>query len=731
MLFERLSSLILCSLITSSAFGIVCSDYGDFKEFGGHYYSVTVKRLTFQKAKALAQKSGGYLAIPNSKAENDFITSLVKGGQYAWIGIHDPNFTANYCHEIGCVHDDSRFKTIKNEALIYKNWALHQPDNLVKAYDIVDGASKVAPLGEHWVALASPNGKWADFGNHFDEHNNPIQQYAVYEFESMPECYTPPTHVSDQLEGRKCNTKIYDTRIESVKSGQTFSCQQDQYGNEFCPTALAPCAQEWDYHDGYSEKRQEMKIVYTEPIKDLIEGQNVNISESATVCNDHYLSAFFNHVPSRGILQVLYINAGPSRQIGHNCGAGFILSNAYLDSGSGSFNVNIHSWGGGCHSKDFQASLYALPTSSAPLSLGEMVDLAKRQGVVREQKRGKRKILTMSSSSSGSYKFDVAFCPASGAQRPQVVIQAKTCPSSHPLKHWDGRCYRLECPSGFDMSQNRCHREVVDKEYYVYKCMGGANRYGNHYSPSQTIGSQEDPPKNNCKRKEYRCVASSDRPCAMVSGEWQCSPFPCFGGEDIESTDTQVGLNDADNSGWSESGECMGQMYIFDGKDNRCRSDDIFFGIAGGGCCQKDKVFLGMVACKDDEKKLAKLNKAERCHYVGEYCSKRIKLIGCVQKKKSYCCFNSKLARIINEQGRTQIGKEWGSAKSPECRGFTPEEFQKLDFSEIDLGEFFGEIQENFNVSFMKNQQNFIQNRVSEGLKNISLPSVPSPKQKD
>jgi conjugal transfer mating pair stabilization protein TraN len=64
-----------------------------------------------------------------------------------------------------------------------------------------------------------------------------------------------------------------------------------------------------------------------------------------------------------------------------------------------------------------------------------------------------------------------------------------------------------------------------------------------------------------------------------------------------------------------------------------------------------------------------------------------------VEKKEGYCCFNSRLARIIQEQGRAQLGKSWGSAKSPECSGFTLAEFESLDFSQIDLTEFIREIQ--------------------------------------
>ena len=35
----------------------------------------------------------------------------------------------------------------------------------------------------------------------------------------------------------------------------------------------------------------------------------------------------------------------------------------------------------------------------------------------------------------------------------------------------------------------------------------------------------------------------------------------------------------------------------------------------------------------------------------------------------------------------------WGEAKSPNCKGFTPEEFQKIDFSKLDLSEFYGDLE--------------------------------------
>ena len=101
----------------------------------------------------------------------------------------------------------------------------------------------------------------------------------------------------------------------------------------------------------------------------------------------------------------------------------------------------------------------------------------------------------------------------------------------------------------------------------------------------------------------------------------------------------------------------------------------------------------GLLSCEDAEKVLAMKRDARLCRGVGSYCSRRIGLIKvCVEKTETYCCFNSRLARILNEQGRAQIGKGWGSAESPDCGGFSLAQLQSLDFSRMDLSEFYAEI---------------------------------------
>lgn len=95
-----------------------------------------------------------------------------------------------------------------------------------------------------------------------------------------------------------------------------------------------------------------------------------------------------------------------------------------------------------------------------------------------------------------------------------------------------------------------------------------------------------------------------------------------------------------------------------------------------------------LLSCTKDEQLLSLKKGDNLCHYVGTYCDSRAPLGGCVTKKDTYCCFNSVLARIINEQGRPQVGRDWGTAQSPQCQGFSFTDLAKLDFSVMDFSEF-------------------------------------------
>lgn len=103
-------------------------------------------------------------------------------------------------------------------------------------------------------------------------------------------------------------------------------------------------------------------------------------------------------------------------------------------------------------------------------------------------------------------------------------------------------------------------------------------------------------------------------------------------------------------------------------------------------------VLSELLSCDQADQMVAMRKSNRLCTYLGSYCSKKF-LGACLSKKEGYCCFNSRLARIINEQGRAQIGKGFGSPQAPNCTGFTPEELQSLDFGRMNLAEFYAEIQ--------------------------------------
>lgn len=110
------------------------------------------------------------------------------------------------------------------------------------------------------------------------------------------------------------------------------------------------------------------------------------------------------------------------------------------------------------------------------------------------------------------------------------------------------------------------------------------------------------------------------------------------------------------------------------------------------------KIYSWAASCTpEDIMTMQKKGDPRLCHYVGTYCATEI-VGACVEDKQTHCCFNSRLARIIHEQGRPQLGMSWGTPKSPSCRGFLPAELEALDWSRMDLSEFMAEIMANVRV---------------------------------
>jgi len=134
-------------------------------------------------------------------------------------------------------------------------------------------------------------------------------------------------------------------------------------------------------------------------------------------------------------------------------------------------------------------------------------------------------------------------------------------------------------------------------------------------------------------------------------------------------------------------------LNLFKGTRETCHSK--VFGILN--CC-KGKGFplvpgiglLVALGCDREEVLLHQRDAQGLCAYVGSYCSDDV-LGVCVTKKKVYCCFESKLSRILQEQGRQQLNKPWDKPKREQCSGFTIDEFARLDLSQMDFSEVYAE----------------------------------------
>ncbi|SFL48649.1 Type-1V conjugative transfer system mating pair stabilisation [Azotobacter beijerinckii] len=93
--------------------------------------------------------------------------------------------------------------------------------------------------------------------------------------------------------------------------------------------------------------------------------------------------------------------------------------------------------------------------------------------------------------------------------------------------------------------------------------------------------------------------------------------------------------------------------------------------------------------CEKKEFELGAKKETRQCAYVGSYCASKV-LGTCVEKREAYCCFSSVVGRIIQEQGRPQLGLDFGDPENPVCEALTVEQLGRIDWSRIDLSEWIG-----------------------------------------
>jgi type-F conjugative transfer system mating-pair stabilization protein TraN len=149
-------------------------------------------------------------------------------------------------------------------------------------------------------------------------------------------------------------------------------------------------------------------------------------------------------------------------------------------------------------------------------------------------------------------------------------------------------------------------------------------------------------------------------------------------------------------------------LKVFKGDAYKCSRNCINF----KDCCGRIRgwgVKIHLANCKPEEQQLAQMREQNLCHQVGStYCAKKV-LGRCISKKTSFCCFGTKFAKILQQQGRSQLGISWGEATCPNCRAVTIKELSKLDLSKMNFSELFADLMKKYkppNLEILKQATN-------------------------
>jgi len=170
-------------------------------------------------------------------------------------------------------------------------------------------------------------------------------------------------------------------------------------------------------------------------------------------------------------------------------------------------------------------------------------------------------------------------------------------------------------------------------------------------------------------------------------------PNECAETTSIPNTDLPLAASQMGALAAVEDDHAGDPVIIFTGNREFCRKT-----IASGitrDCCALETLLLG---CNSAEETLQVHRNAGQCVEVGTTCSRRVDLgftTVCAERSTGFCCFSSKLTRIIQEQGRGQLGIGWGTPQTPDCRGLTVEELQRINFELIDFSEYYADIMAN------------------------------------
>lgn len=359
----------------------------------------------------------------------------------------------------------------------------------------------------------------------------------------------------------------------------------------------------------------------------------------------------------------------------------------------------------------YQGSQVASPVAFPALCASVKISITDNKGLVLIEKTVHCDDKTLS--------LTVGKCVFGYCNTPFVHTVILTVESYQRREYWDNQCQHLEqrTKEGFchvtspltcvESNQTRVINEIPFgracwKERASYQCgVPGENT-------CDLVNL------SGCEQGASVCVKEKEGRCITFQQTWQCPLNQCTKNELICGENAFCLEGDCSTHHYTPSDEnefkkAMSSLsavadasktfdananFIFKGQKMEC--SDLMLDFAN--CCREDGwgIDLNLAHCSDEEKKLGKDRENKLVVPTGRYCYKRKKFPGgsyCKEYHQTFCVFQSKLARIVQEQGRrNQLHIGFGEGKYSNCSGITPAQMQLIHFESIDFSEIYEEL---------------------------------------
>ncbi|HHU0101967.1 TPA: type-F conjugative transfer system mating-pair stabilization protein TraN [Legionella pneumophila] len=270
-------------------------------------------------------------------------------------------------------------------------------------------------------------------------------------------------------------------------------------------------------------------------------------------------------------------------------------------------------------------------------------------------------------------------------------------------EYWDSNCTNFEnkgalCRVKKEQCTDTQSPKIIDGLALTRDCWAKELTYSCSSSAADECIVQKN---KGCFQTGSECVRFESNYCALYKQTYSCqenvcqAPVECIkdlfcaDGDCTEHTQTQnsdFGQTVSSLAVVGEAGYELSQQpnaSLFGGKAVQCK----IWPLNLIDCCH-DKGWgkdIDLLHCREEDKALGRAKLNYVAHYLGEFCSEEVAGV-CLEHKRSYCVFPSKMARIIQEARLTQVnGHGLGDAEHPTCAGMSVAELQKMDLGRVDF----------------------------------------------